>query len=110
MSKKTKKITKAVILDLSDFSQDSHGFLNQPTTEEGKGRVVKKVEESKIVKLKTSKDSEKKIGRPLISNEPLKSKLGCAVSESEYNKFKKKAGQIAVSVYLRDYLKKADLI
>jgi hypothetical protein len=106
MSKKAKKIS----LDLSSFDQNSHGFLNKPGEESGQDKVAKKVVTVKITKPKKSEELEKKIGRPLISDEPLISKLGCAVSESEYTKFKAKAGQIAISVFLRDCLKKADLI
>ncbi len=109
MSKKAKKIN----IDLSEYNQGSQGFLSQWTeNKEEQGKVIKKAKapEAKVEKPKKSKESEKKIGRPLISDEPLVSKLGCAVSESEYNKFKTKAGQISISVYLRDCLKKADLI
>lgn len=108
MSKKAKKIN----IDLSEFNQSSQGFLNQWVDKEGEQSKVerKKTAEPRVIKPKKSEESEKKIGRPLISDEPLVSKLGCAVSESEYNKFKSKAGQISISVYLRDCLKKADLI
>lgn len=109
MSKKTKKIN----IDLSEYNQGSQGFLSQWTEKkEEQSKIIKKAKEvePKAVKPKKSEESEKKIGRPLISDEPLVSKLGCAVSESEYNKFRAKAGQISISVYLRDCLKKADLI
>ncbi len=102
----TKKVGKKIGLDLSKFNQNSYGILKEKDP-----IVAQKVPDKNVVtKNKVEKEESKKLGRPMIGDEPLIKKLGVALTEKEYAKIENDAGLIAVSAYIRSCMKKAGII
>ena len=64
-------------------------------------RPAPSVKEESVVTEKPKKKSGK-VGRPMIESEPLNRPVTINFTASEWEKIKKKAGRVSVSVYLRD--------
>ncbi len=87
--------------DLSKFNKNGLNYLN-------KAEEKTQVETSEVKKFKKKKSE--KIGRPMTTDEPLNYKITINLSESEIAKLKLKAGQVPSATFVRDILKKAEII
>ncbi len=87
--------------DLSTLNKTSQNYLSQ-----SEKKVVNKSETSK----KVEKKKAEKLGRPMIMSEPLNNKISANLTETELAKLKTKAGQVPITTFLRDVLKKAGAI
>ena len=83
--------------DLSVLNKTSQNYLSQ-----SEKKVVDKGE--------TRKKKAEKLGRPMIMSEPLNNKISANLTETELAKLKTKAGQVPITTFLRDVLKKAGAI
>jgi hypothetical protein len=89
--------------DLSKLNKTSQNFLSKGNEQQ---QIVKK---NTVVK-KSEKKKAEKLGRPMIMSEPLNNKISANLTESELVKLKSKAGQVPITTFLRDVLKKAGAI
>lgn len=91
-------------VDLSKFAVPEKNYL-KPKKESG-SKIKESVKTKKEVKAKETK----KIGRPMISDEPLNIPVTVNFSSTEYDKIKESAGIAAVSAFIRESLKKSGII
>jgi len=96
-------------LDLSKFNKVNHGFLKpeakKPETKDNKPKVSAKKEEKKV-----EKKTAEKLGRPMITDEPLDQKCSFNLTSTEMEKFKAKIGQVPMAAWLRNFLKDEKVI
>lgn len=99
-------------LNLSEFDQTSHGFLNKEVEVKKDSKTTKVLKEKKLPKEEVEQDKEesKKLGRPMFGDEPLNKKLGVSLTEREYQKILDDAALVPVSAYVRDRMKEAKII
>jgi len=88
-------------LDLSQFEKPVVNYLKPKE----QVKVKKPIKATKGIGGKV-----KKIGRPMISDEPLNIPVSVNFSATEYNKIKENSGIAAVSAFIRESLKKAGII